>query len=182
MNKKTKKASKFMSLLLRHSPETIGLELDNSGWARISDLISLTESHDNPLTLPLILEAVETNDKQRFSISSEGLRIRANQGHSLQVELNLKTQQPPAKLYHGTATRFLNSILSEGLTKQNRQHVHLTDNVDTARKVGVRHGKLALLEVDAGEMHSLGKIFYCSENGVWLTESVPADFISEVTP
>lgn len=182
MNKNIQKISKFLSLLLRHKPEKIGLELDENGWAKIADLIRLTESQRSPLTKPIIMEAVETNDKKRFSISSDGLRIRANQGHSISVELHLEIVQPPPNLYHGTASRFLESIIKEGLLKQNRQHVHLAGDIDTASKVGIRHGKLTLLKVDALEMYTAGNIFYRSKNGVWLTDNVPFKYIKKISP
>jgi len=181
VNKNAKKASKFLSLLLRHKPEVIGLTLDDGGWAKVEDLIRLTESHHTQLSKALILEAVATNEKQRFAISPDGLRIRANQGHSISVALDLDPMVPPEKLFHGTATRFLGDIMSEGLTKQNRQYVHLTDDIDTAKNVGTRHGKVVLLEVNAAEMHAQGFVFYRSENGVWLTEHVPPERLQPYT-
>lgn len=180
MNKRTKTASKFLSLLLRHKPETIGLTLDEGGWAKIEDLIRLTESHHTQLSQALILEAVATNEKRRFALSPDGLSIRANQGHSLSVALDLAPLVPPDTLFHGTTARFLDEIMAQGLSKKNRQHVHLTDNINTAKNVGSRHGKLALLEVKAGAMHAQGMVFYRSENGVWLTDKVPCEFLQRL--
>jgi len=174
-NKKLKQISKFLSLLLRHKPETIGLKLDENGWAEIDELIE--KSKNMTLTRALIESVVEQNDKQRFII--EGNRIRVNQGHSISVDLELKAVTPPEVLYHGTATRFLDSIMQIGLTKQKRQHVHLSKEIETATRVGMRHGKVVILEVDAKRMHEEGYLFYLSENGVWLTDVVPKEFLKE---
>lgn len=168
--------SKFLSLVLRHQPEVIGLILDDSGWADIDTLIRLSQAH-KPLTRALIEQVVEENSKQRFAISDDGRRIRANQGHSIDVELGLQPLAPPTLLYHGTATRFVDAIRREGLVKRSRQHVHLSADADTATAVGARHGKPAVLIVRAGEMAAAGHAFFRSENGVWLTDAVPVGFI-----
>ncbi len=168
--------SKFLSLVLRHQPEVIGLILDDSGWADIDTLIRLSQAH-KPLTRALIEQVVEANSKQRFAISEDGRRIRANQGHSIEVELGLQPLAPPTLLYHGTATRFVDAIRREGLVKRSRQHVHLSADADTATAVGARHGKPAVLIVRAGEMAAAGHAFFRSENGVWLTDAVPVGFI-----
>ena len=144
--------SKFLSLVLRHKPGLIGLTLDSEGWAGI-------------------------DGKQRFAISEDGLRIRARQGHSIDVDLQLQPLPPPERLYHGTATRFVDAIRREGLRKRSRQHVHLSANADTATHVGSRHGKPVVLIVHAGDMAAAGHAFFLSENGVWLTDAVPAAFI-----
>jgi len=176
MNKKSiKQTSKFLSLLLRHKPETIGLKLDKNGWADIDELIE--KSKDFILTRALIDSVVKQNDKQRFII--DGNKIRANQGHSIEIDLELKSITPPEILYHGTARRFLDSIMETGLTKQKRQHVHLSKEIETATRVGMRHGKVVILEVDAKRMHEEGYAFYLSENGVWLTNGVPKEFLKE---
>lgn len=125
-----------------------------------------------------ICEIVEKNDKKRFSISSDGQKIRANQGHSINVNLALKTIEPPTILYHGTATRFLDAILMEGLKAGSRQHVHLSESIDIATEVGKRYGKPTILLINALEMHKKGHQFYLSENGVWLTKNVPVNYIS----
>lgn len=168
------KISKFLSYVLRHKPEAIGLTLDSEGWAEISDIIAKA---DMPITQAQIEDAVATSDKQRFALSEDKQRIRANQGHSIKVDLGLKPVAPPAQLFHGTATRFVGPIMAAGLLKQTRQHVHLSTDLETASKVGVRHGKLAIFEVRALEMHENGHRFYLSQNGVWLVEHVPAGFL-----
>ena len=168
--------SKFLSLVLRHKPGLIGLTLDSEGWAGIDALIHLSQSRI-PLTRDLIDRAVAENGKQRFAISEDGLRIRARQGHSIDVDLQLQSLPPPERLYHGTATRFVDAIRREGLRKRSRQHVHLSANADTATHVGSRHGKPVVLIVHAGDMAAAGHAFFLSENGVWLTDAVPAAFI-----
>jgi putative RNA 2'-phosphotransferase len=168
--------SKFLSLVLRHQPESIGLTLDQAGWAEIDELIRLASPH-RPLTRDLIERAVAENNKRRFAISDDGQRIRANQGHSIEVDLGLVAITPPERLYHGTATRFVDAIRREGLRKRNRQHVHLSADPETATAVGARHGKPVVLIVQAAEMAAAGHAFFRSENGVWLTDAVPATFI-----
>jgi len=170
------KTSKFLSFVLRHKPEAIDLQLDDSGWALISELICKADKELN-LTPSLIKQTAITNDKKRFQISEDDLRIRASQGHSIKVDLQLTPQEPPAVLFHGTATRFLESIQREGLKAGQRHHVHLSTNIDTATAVGKRYGKPVILEVDAGAMHQQGHEFFLSENGVWLTEHVPTNFL-----
>lgn len=176
MSKQAIAASKFMSLVLRHRPETIGLRLDAEGWAGIEDLIALSQKH-HPLTRALIDEAVATNNKQRFAISEDGLRIRARQGHSIAVELGLTSVAPPARLYHGTAARSVDAIRREGVCKRQRQHVHLSADAATATNVGARHGTPVVLTVRADEMAAAGHAFFLSENGVWLTDAVPPQFL-----
>ncbi|ALN79747.1 RNA 2'-phosphotransferase [Lysobacter antibioticus] len=171
------KTSKFLSLVLRHEPEAIGLSLDDNGWADIDELIRLANADGKPVTRALIDEVVRDNDKQRFAISADGTRIRANQGHSIEVDLALTALEPPAVLYHGTATRFAKSIRNIGLVKQSRQHVHLSSDPDTATKVGSRHGKALVLSIRAGDMHARGLSFFQSENGIWLTDAVAPEFI-----
>jgi putative RNA 2'-phosphotransferase len=168
--------SKFLSLVLRHQPEVIGLILDDSGWADIDALIRLSQAH-KPLTRALIEQVVEENNKQRFTIGEDGRRIRANQGHSIGVDLGPVPATPPTLLYHGTATRFVEAIRREGLAKRSRQHVHLSADMNTATTVGARHGKPCVLIVRAGEMAAAGHAFFRSENGVWLTDAVPVVFI-----
>lgn len=168
--------SKFLSLVLRHQPEVIGLRLDDAGWADIDVLIRLSQPH-RPLTRALIEQVVADNSKQRFAISDDGRRIRANQGHSIEIELGLQPRMPPALLYHGTATRFVEAIRREGLAKRSRQHVHLSADADTATAVGARHGKPVVLIVRAADMAGAGYAFFRSDNGVWLTDAVPVGFI-----
>jgi putative RNA 2'-phosphotransferase len=169
--------SKFLSLVLRHKPEAIGLTLDANGWADVEELITRANQQGKQLTRPLLEKIVATNDKKRFAFSEDGTRIRASQGHSVTVDLDLKPQTPPEVLFHGTATRFLDSIKKLGLLPVNRQHVHLSLDEETAVKVGQRHGKPVILRIRSGEMHRTGSEFFLSENGVWLTASVPPEIL-----
>jgi len=168
-----KKISKFLSLLLIHQPQTIGLKLDANGWADIDEIIA--KSRNIRLSRILIDEVVAENDKQRFIIKNN--KIRANQGHSISVDLEFKAVTPPNMLYHGTASHFLESIMKTGLSKQKRQHVHLSKELATAIAVGKRHGKVVLLQIDSKKMFDNGYAFYLSENGVWLTDVVPIEYI-----
>jgi putative RNA 2'-phosphotransferase len=176
-NDKVKSISKFLSLVLRHEPQSIGLVLDETGWARVDDLLARANAKGKRLDRALLQHVVDTNDKRRFALSDDGTRIRANQGHSIEVALGLPVVTPPDVLYHGTATRFLDSILATGLDKRQRHHVHLTDSLTTASAVGQRYGKLVLLAVDAGRMCADGHVFHRSDNGVWLTDAVPPQYL-----
>jgi putative RNA 2'-phosphotransferase len=174
-----KHLSKFMSLVLRHAPETIGIVLDGQGWVDVDLLLEKSASHGNALTREELDTVVSTSDKQRFAVSDDGRRIRANQGHSIAaVDLGLAPAEPPAVLYHGTADRFLASIAAAGLLPGSRNHVHLSRDPDTGTVVGKRHGRPVVLTIDAAAMHRLGHPFYVSENGVWLTAAVPPAFIT----
>lgn len=178
MNEKQRtQRSKFLSLILRHEPERVGLSLDPAGWVDVGELLSACGKHGTPLTRPELEEIVATCNKKRFAFSEDKTRIRANQGHSVEVALGYTSQIPPAVLHHGTATRFLDSIRAEGLRKGERHHVHLSSDMETAVKVGQRHGKPAILTINAAVMHSAGMEFYQSDNGVWLTDQVPPEFI-----
>lgn len=170
--------SKFLSFVLRHKPESIGLCVDPEGWANIEELLSKA---DIPLTEELLLEVVENSDKRRFSISSDGLSIRANQGHSFEVNLGLNPIAPPKTLFHGTGIRFLKSIEETGLLPQSRQYVHLSENEKSAKSVGQRHGKPVVLSISASVAHDDGYDFFRAANGVWLTKHVPAAFISTLS-
>lgn len=169
--------SKFLSLVLRHKPEEIGLTLDENGWADIEDLIRLANQRGTRMTRQLLEQVVSENDKKRFALSKDGLRIRASQGHSVEIDLALASARPPEELYHGTASRFIDSIRASGLHSGNRQYVHLSLDASTATKVGQRHGKPVVLTIRAGEMAAAGHTFFLSANGVWLTEKVPVEFI-----
>ena len=169
--------SKFLSLILRHKPDAIGLELDSQGWANIEQLIDKAHAAGTKFDRTELLHIVETSDKKRFSVSADGLRIRAAQGHSVSVELGLSPKEPPPVLFHGTATRFVEAILQQGLKPQARQQVHLSLDEETARRVGARHGKPHVFEVDALAMHARGFQFYLADNGVWLTDQVPPKFL-----
>jgi putative RNA 2'-phosphotransferase len=169
--------SKFLSLVLRHEPEKIGIVLDEHGWTDCHELIQAAARHGVRFDGTTLLEIVRTNDKQRFAISDDGTRIRANQGHSVTVDLALTPQQPPDSLYHGTVEKFLGSIRSSGLQKGERHHVHLSPDLNTATKVGQRRGKPVILTIRAAAMAAAGHPFYLSGNGVWLTDAVPPEFI-----
>ncbi|MGL6074680.1 MAG: RNA 2'-phosphotransferase [Fimbriiglobus sp.] len=171
------KLSKFLSLVLRHEPEAIGLTLDEAGWASVEELIRLANSKGTRLTGELLRQIVAESDKQRFAFSEDGLKIRANQGHSVEVNLDLPPVLPPEFLYHGTATRFVESIRATGLNSGSRQHVHLSADVPTATTVGQRHGKPAVLTIRAQAMHQAQHLFWLSKNGVWLVNDVPPEFI-----
>ncbi|MDB6174401.1 MAG: 2-phosphotransferase [Chthoniobacteraceae bacterium] len=178
MNEKQRiRTSKFLSLILRHEPERIGLKLDQSGWIGVEMLLDACRKHGMLLKQADLEEVVATNEKKRFAFSEDGRQIRASQGHSVEVALGYPPQPPPRELFHGTATRFLDAIRKEGLCKGARHHVHLSSDAETAQKVGHRHGKPVVLIVRTAEMQTRGHAFFLSENGVWLTESVPAEFI-----
>jgi putative RNA 2'-phosphotransferase len=169
--------SKFLSLVLRHQPEFIGLTLNDEGWANVDDLLRLSAQHGQIITKDILNVVVDTNNKKRFAFSDDRQFIRASQGHSIEVSLGYQTQTPPEILYHGTAIQSVHSIFATGLHKQKRQHVHLSADIETATKVGQRHGKPAILEVYTGDMFRQGYLFFLSANGIWLTDHVPAEFI-----
>jgi putative RNA 2'-phosphotransferase len=169
----TTQISKFISYVLRHRPDSIGIQLDAQGWVSVEELIEKACRFGNPLDLATLLRVVRENDKQRFVISKDGTKIRANQGHSIPVDLGLSPQQPPQILYHGTAKRFLENILLNGLHPASRHDVHLSVSFEAAIKVGKRHGAPVVLEIASGKMHVDGYPFYVSGNGVWLTKHVP---------
>jgi putative RNA 2'-phosphotransferase len=169
--------SKTLSYILRHKPEEFGLKLDPEGWLSVAELLSALRARGHSVTQEQLHAVVATNDKQRFSLSADGAKIRANQGHSVAVELGLTPITPPELLYHGTATRFLASIRETGLRSGSRQHVHLSADAATAVAVGSRHGKPMVLTVQAGKLYRAGVQFYLSANGVWLTEAVPPEYL-----
>jgi putative RNA 2'-phosphotransferase len=172
------KISKFLSLVLRHAPETIHVNMDKNGWVDIQELIDNANARKNfRLTIDILKKVVATNDKQRFILSDDGKRIRANQGHSITVDLDLESKMPPDVLYHGTATRFLDSILKEGLKPMGRRYVHLSRTEAIAITVGRRHGKPVVLYIDAKAMYEEGYKFYLSENKVWLVDKAPVKYI-----
>jgi putative RNA 2'-phosphotransferase len=180
---KKKKISKFLSYVLRHRPDKIGITLDENGWTDVLKLIQLS-SDEIEFTLDELIEVVETSDKKRFALTPDCKEIRANQGHSVKVDLDLYPITPPDKLYHGTANRFLKKIYKEGLKRMNRHHVHLysEENIKKASDTGARHEKgktPVVLVIDAKKMHKDGYIFYKTENNVYLTERVPKRYIIE---
>jgi putative RNA 2'-phosphotransferase len=180
MDRKLVTISKFLAKHLRHAPDALGLTLQPGGWVSVDDLLAASKSVGFSITYDELIECVETNDKKRFSFDDTGDLIRANQGHSVEVDLQLQETQPPDILYHGTVERFLASIMAEGLKKGKRHHVHLSRDIDTARRVGARRGRPVVLKVDAAKMHGQGHRFFLSVNGVWLAESVPAVFLTRL--
>jgi len=176
-DREIKRNSKFLSLVLRHQPETIGIALDATGWVDVDVLLAALARHGKDMPRETLELVVRTNDKQRFSISDDGKRIRANQGHSVKVELGYQPAEPPEILLHGTPRQFIESIRQQGLRKMQRHHVHLHEDVDTATAVGNRRGKSVLLKVRAADMRRAGHEFFVTPNHVWLTDHVPAQFI-----
>ena len=169
--------SKFISLILRHKPETIGITLDEHGWANVDDLIEgISRTHE--MNMDILEEIVRTDNKQRYSFNEDKTLIRANQGHSIPVDVELEQVIPPLYLYHGTGEKYVGSIDKEGLKPKSRLYVHLSSDTDTAVKVGSRHGKPVIYRVSSGKMHEDGFAFFRSVNGVWLTKEVPAKYIT----
>jgi putative RNA 2'-phosphotransferase len=177
MNKQLIEISKFLSFVLRHEPQAIGITLDAEGWVAVDELLAATARHGQMITPQQIEEVAATNDKQRFSFSLDGRLIRANQGHSIEVDLKLAPIEPPELLYHGTVERFLDSIREKGLVRGKRHHVHMSADRETAARVGQRRGRPVVLMIESGRMQRDGHRFFRSENGVWLTETVPVNFI-----
>ncbi|MDD3789409.1 MAG: RNA 2'-phosphotransferase [Petrimonas sp.] len=177
-NQRNIKLSKFLCLILRHKPDIVGIELDNRGWADVSNLLEGLYNAGKSISIERLKQIVETDNKNRFSFNETGDKIRANQGHSIKIDLGYNPEQPPEILYHGTAKRFVESILANGLEKKKRHHVHLSPDVGTAIKVGQRHGEPVVFTVLSGQMFNDGILFYLTENGVWLTEKVPIEYIS----
>jgi len=177
MNKSDVSKSKFLSLVLRHRPDTIGVTLDANGWIDVDVLLAALAAHGKRVERAELDRIVSENDKQRFAFSEDGVRVRANQGHSVEVDLALQPQMPPETLFHGTVEKFMMAIFREGLRKGRRHHVHLSGDRGTAAKVGERRGKPIILTVAAGEMHQAGHAFFLSGNGVWLVDEVPPAFI-----
>lgn len=169
--------SKFLARLLRHEPSLIDIRLDHQGWVKIDELLRKLRKFGHGLSIEQLLIVIDTDDKRRFTLSHDGRNVRAAQGHSVDVDLGLSPVIPPEVLYHGTATRSLKQIFKNGLTPGRRQQVHLSLDPETATDVGRRHGKPIVLVVKAGKMHGAGHIFTCSDNGVWLTDRVPAAFL-----
>lgn len=175
-----KKLSKFLSLILRHKPELIGLEIDENGWANVDELINLINKNKTYFNFEVLEEIVRTNDKQRFTFSNDKKLIRASQGHSIEINLGYKSIEPPKYLYHGTSVDNITLILEQGIKKMSRSHVHLSSEIETANKVGKRHGRPIILKVKALEMFSDGYDFYLSDNKVWLTEYVPFKYLMDI--
>lgn len=176
-NNRVVKVSKYLSKHLRHAPNRIGITLQPGGWVEVDKLLAACENNSFPISREELNFVVANNDKKRFSFDSTGKLIRANQGHSVEIDLQLESQIPPDILYHGTGDKSVESILETGLQKISRHHVHLSRDIETATKVGARHGKPVVIIVDAAKMHQDGFIFYCSENGVWLVDNVPPEYL-----
>jgi putative RNA 2'-phosphotransferase len=175
--KRKTRISKFLSLVLRHKPETVGLRLEENGWVEVDKLLAACAAAGNDFTCEELAEVVETNDKKRFAFDEARTKIRASQGHSLKVEIEFEKTVPPRALYHGTAERNVSTIVTEGLKKMSRHHVHLSIDAATARKVGERYGKPVIFEIDTAAMIEEGFEFFVSANGVWLVEHVPPKFL-----
>lgn len=174
----TTKISRFLSLVLRHQPETIGITLTEDGWTNVDELIAAINRHGQELDFEALEHVVETNDKKRFAFSDDGEMIRANQGHSVEVDLGYQPTPPPEILYHGSVAKFLPSIRENGIHKGQRHHVHLSASLEVANTVGKRRGQPVILTVRSSDMHAAGHIFNISANGVWLTDLVPPQFIN----
>lgn len=174
--------SRLLSYVLRHHPESVGITLDANGWVEVETLVAACQAHGKPLTRAVLERVVATSPKQRFAISADGRRVRASQGHSIDVDLAYPPVAPPDTLFHGTVAAHLPEILSRGLEKMKRHHVHLSADAETARVVAARRGAPIILRIAAARMHRAGHVFHVSANGVWLTEHVPPEFIERVAP
>ncbi|PSR57323.1 RNA 2'-phosphotransferase [Adhaeribacter arboris] len=179
--KEITRISKFLSLVLRHQPEKINITLDENGWTDVATLIQQVNKSGSRLSFEILDFVVANNNKKRFAFNPDKTKIRAHQGHSVEIKLGYPPQTPPAVLYHGTSEKNLASILAEGIQKRNRHQVHLSPDKSTALTVGQRHGKPVILQVDAAAMHAAGLVFYLSENQVWLTGLVHAEFLHVLT-
>lgn len=172
---------KFIALILRHKPETIGITLDEHGWANVDDLIAGIQRTRPGFNMDILEEIVRTNNKRRYSFNADHTKIRANQGHSIPVDVELREAVPPEILYHGTGEKAVSSIIEQGLLPGNRLHVHMSTDIQTAITVGTRHGKPFVFRVQARHMQEDGFRFFLSENGVWLTKTVPPAYLSILT-
>ena len=179
MSNREVQISKFLSLVLRHKPETIGIQLDTNGWTDVDLLIKKSNAYGVKLDKEILAHIVETNSKKRFAFNETLGKIRASQGHSVEIELGYTNQKPPEILYHGTGEKSVQLILKTGLVKRNRQHVHLSSDIETAVKVGQRHGKPFVFNVLAEQMYNDKFEFYLSDNGVWLTDNVPVKYLRQ---
>lgn len=172
-----KETSKYISLILRHKPDVIGITLDEHGWANVDELIAgVAKTH--PINMDILEQIVAEDEKQRYSFNEDKTLIRANQGHSIPVDVELEEKEPPEILFHGTGEKYVDSINKSGLIPKSRLYVHLSTNEETAYKVGTRHGKPAIYKVKSKEMYQDGYKFFCSVNGVWLTKAVPVRYIN----
>lgn len=170
--------SRYISLILRHKPDIIGINLDEHGWANVDELINGINASGNHIDMKILEEIVRTDNKQRYSFNEDKTLIRANQGHSIPVDVELEQKEPPEFLYHGTGKKYVESINQQGLIPKSRLHVHLSNDIGTAIDVGKRHGEVVLYVVKSRDMHKDGHTFYLSKNGVWLTETVPKQYLT----
>lgn len=180
MGSKKDSMSKFISLVLRHHPDAADIQLDEHGWADVEQLLSGMKKTGRKINREILEEIVRTDEKQRYSFNEDKTRIRANQGHSIPVDVGLREQAPPELLYHGTAVGFFESIQKQGLRPMSRLYVHLSKDVETAISVGKRHGKPIVLKIHSGSMYRDGVPFYLSENGVWLTRKVEPKYFEQI--
>lgn len=178
MKEQNVKLSKFISLILRHKPDVIGVELDQNGWCEVDDLLLKMNEKGKSITRSLLDEIVRTDSKGRYTYNSDGTKIRANQGHSIVVDVELQKEIPPKYLYHGTIRKYVTSILKAGIKKGQRQYVHLSTNIEVAQTVGKRRGIPVILKIEAGKMHVDGYEFYLSKNKIWLCDYVPSKYVS----
>ena len=174
-----KTTGKFIAYVLRHRPSAVGIKLDGHGWADVGELIEGVRGTGRNFDIQMLEEIVQTDDKQRFAFNADRTKIRANQGHSIDVDVEMRVCAPPDTLYHGTAEKYIESIREHGITRQNRNYVHLSKDEEVAIKVGSRHGKAIVLKIDARQMYEDGHVFLLSENGVWQTVHVPYRYIVE---
>ncbi|MDE7122635.1 MAG: RNA 2'-phosphotransferase [Oscillospiraceae bacterium] len=173
--------SKLISLILRHNPQTVGLQLDPDGWVATQALLAgINKTGKYQITMPVLEEVVRIDAKKRYDFNEDHSRIRANYGHSVPVKINYPEKEPPEYLYHGTAERFVDSIREKGILPMNRQYVHLSIDTETASIVGKRHGKLYIFRIPAKEMYRQGHVFYQTYNGIWLADSIPPDFLQDI--
>ncbi|PPS43542.1 RNA 2'-phosphotransferase [Chroococcidiopsis sp. TS-821] len=179
-NNRQVKISKYLSKHLRHQPERLGLKLAPGGWVKVDELLTACNKNAFPISRCELDEVVAKNDKKRFSFDVTGNLIRANQGHSVEIDLQLEPAIPPKVLYHGTGHKAVDLIQQHGLNRMSRHHVHLSPDIETARRVGARHGHPVVFAIDATAMQQAGYTFYCSENGVWLVDSVPTDYLHRI--
>ncbi|EMQ1359338.1 RNA 2'-phosphotransferase [Clostridioides difficile] len=176
MSKKDK-LSIFISLILRHKPETIGIKLDDYGYADVNELIEKINNTGRNINIEILEQIVKEDNKQRYSFNEDRSKIRANQGYSINVNVELRELEPPRFLYHGTATRFLDNIKKEGIISKSRLYIHLSNDIDTAVQVGKRHGIPIVLKINAGKMYENDYKFYLSENNIWLCEYIPFKYV-----
>ena len=180
-DRRMRNTSKFISLILRHNPQVIGISLDEHGWADVQDLIEgINRSEGHFLDMDTLKEIVRTDEKQRYSFNEGHTLIRANQGHSIPVDVELEEKTPPDILWHGTGQKYVSSIDVQGLIPKSRLYVHLSSDMETARKVGSRHGRPVIYQVECRKMTEDGYRFFLSANHVWLTKEVPAEYLKKL--